>query len=368
MTQASDARDMSAPQLSQDVPFDERLFRAMCDAYTIETLEQMVRFRLNQRLDRITRSGVVDSAVFGLIQWADQNKRMAELVKSAADYLDKREDLAALKAEYQVGAERASTPRPDQPHNEDSRLPEELIALVRSYERIPILFPEEKATLAMEETAAKIGALSLDAYRLPARFHLSDSAGERLVAVLALEKSPDPVYLRWLCERVFVEDPFAGYRAALALTHAALLLDHPALPRVKAQVQIGSQRLEQHSDQNRRRTQLQEALNVIERRSGSMGRQPLVSFDEFSSALIESFSLQQLKDLLQSSIGLPLEIIVRLDNRIEYVVFYLLETADRAGWDDRLIQTAHAARPESPKLAALFVKYATAAGTKGGVH
>jgi hypothetical protein len=348
--------------------FQERLFRAMCDAYSIETLEQMVGFRLNQRLDRIAgRAGRIDTIVFQLIQWADQNARMSELVKGAAEYVETREDLAALKAECQATPEQ-SVRRPDGASPQgNAALPDVLAALIQAYERIPAFFPDESAGWAMmAETAAKMRALPLQDHPLPAGLHLSESAGARLAAVLTLERCPDPAYLRWLSERVVVENTFTGYRAALALTYAALLFDMGALARLRTQVKDGADRLSAARDKARARSQLQEALNVIERRLGMMGRQSAVAFDEIASAIVESFNLESLRDLVRSHIGLPIEMIVGLDYRIEYIVFHLLEAADRAGWDDRLVQAAYAACPGSPKLAGLFAKYANAPGAAGG--
>ena len=43
---------------------------ALLDAYTIEELRRMVRFELNENLDRIAGSDTFDTVTFALIDWA----------------------------------------------------------------------------------------------------------------------------------------------------------------------------------------------------------------------------------------------------------------------------------------------------------
>jgi hypothetical protein len=75
-------------------------------------------------------------------------------------------------------------------------------------------------------------ALPLESYNLPGRLHLSDSPGERLAVVVALDQRPDPRYLRWLSERLVVETRFVGFSAALALRAAAQRLPSRELDRL----------------------------------------------------------------------------------------------------------------------------------------
>lgn len=58
--------------------------------------------------------------------------------------------------------------------------------------------------------------MPLEKLGLPGQYITSDSAGERLAAVLALQTTPDPRYLRGLSERVWVEARFVGLMVSRA--------------------------------------------------------------------------------------------------------------------------------------------------------
>jgi hypothetical protein len=343
-------------------PFEERLHKAICASYDIESLEQMVRFRLTERLDMVApKGGRLDVVVFELILWAERIGRMADLVRSAADYVPGRMDLSDLRQEFEASAKppAKATGTITLPMGPPS-LPEDLIRLMQGYDRIPAVIADGPARATMmEQTAGQIGELDLAKLRLAERLHLSESAGERLAAILALDEAPDPQYLRWLSERVSVESPFAGYAAAVALTNAAHLLDRPHLGRVRAQAQDGLDRLPNTPDFARRRMQLQRAVHLTDRRTGYMTSRPDIPFDECAAALAEAFTPADLQSLLKAQLDVALESLVPIKNRIERVVYYLIVTADQAGWDHDLIKIAAAARPSSGKLTKLAALYAT---------
>ena len=73
--------------------------------------------------------------------------------------------------------------------------------------------------------------------RPPGDGSTSESDGDRLAAVLVLEARPDAAYLRWLSERVTVEDASIGLLAVKALIIAALRLGLDDLERVRLAVQ-----------------------------------------------------------------------------------------------------------------------------------
>jgi cellulose synthase operon protein C len=77
----------------------------------------------------------------------------------------------------------------------------------------------------------------------PDAFHLSESAGERLAAVVALRKNIDTRYIRWLSERVTVERPFVGYNAALALLKCAEQKERVAITSIVNAVNDALERL-----------------------------------------------------------------------------------------------------------------------------
>lgn len=58
-------------------------------------------------------------------------------------------------------------------------------------------------------------------------FKNSDSAGERLAAIAAMQMTPESADLHWLEERFTVEQPFLFYQAALALQVVADRIDNP---------------------------------------------------------------------------------------------------------------------------------------------
>jgi hypothetical protein len=75
---------------SNGLSFEERLHTAILASYKVDDLDQMVQFRLNHRLDLITpnpKERQFTAVVFELIQWAIRFKRLPELTRAAAKYL-----------------------------------------------------------------------------------------------------------------------------------------------------------------------------------------------------------------------------------------------------------------------------------------
>jgi hypothetical protein len=341
-----------------DGDFEKRLHKAICDSFDLDELAQLVRFHLNQRIEQISKGGRLDVVVFDLIQWAAPQPRMAGLPVHAAQFKsEKNARVAALediRAEFEATADR---PGPAEPGIKPG-LPDELAQLLRTYEAIPRLIEDGPARLAlMEQTANKIRALQLSRLGLPDMLHLSDSPGERLAAVLALEQTSDVRYLRWLAERVACEPPFVGHAATIALTNAAYELQRGMLGRARACALIGLDLMPNTPETARRRTQLQRAVQVADRRTGTMSRSQDILFDEVISALVEAFQPVDLQSLLKAQLDIAMDKLVRLTNRPEGIVFDLLFTADTAGWDHDLVRVAFASRPGSIKLKDLSAKY-----------
>jgi len=218
--------------------FAERLHRVTRDAYDRDSLEQLLKFRLGQRLDQITPAGSpFDTVVFQLILWADRDGRLLELAQAVAEGRPGRPDVALLLTDMEAAAASASPP----PGGERLQAagPEGVLegvaALARAYERIKRVMPEgDQRTVIMEDMVRKIRELPLESLDLPARCHLSPSDGERLTAVVSLQKRAELGYLRWLSERLAVEYEFIGYQAAVALRHAAATLAGAQLEWVEA--------------------------------------------------------------------------------------------------------------------------------------
>jgi hypothetical protein len=74
--------------------------------------------------------------------------------------------------------------------------------------------------------------------------------------------------------------------------------------------------------------------------------------------LAEAFTAVDLQTLLKAKLDIALETLVGLNNRIESIVYYLLVTADQAGWDRELMKIAAAARPQAGRLKDVAAKYA----------
>src|SRR5262245_48072351 len=180
-------------------PFEERLHKAISASYGIESLAQMVRFRLNERLDRVAPIGArLDVVVFELSLLAERIGRMADLVRNAAAYVPGRMDLSDLRQEFEASAKPPATATGTiTPPIGPPSLPEDLLRLIQGYERIPAVIADGPARATMrEQTANRIRELDLAKLGLPERLHLSESVGERLAAILALDQAPDPQYLR----------------------------------------------------------------------------------------------------------------------------------------------------------------------------
>ena len=341
--------------------FQKRLHQALCEAYDLAELTIMVQYCLNQKIELISKGGRLDVVVFDLIQWAAPQARLADLPVHAAQFkTDKNSRVAvldALRAEFEAAAGRPDPPAPAS----TAFLPEALANLLQTYESIPRMFEDGPARLTrMEQTADKVRALPLAALGLPDRLHLSPSGGERLAAVLALDQAPDPRYLRWLAERMGCEPPFVGLTAAAALTNAAYALNRGSLPGVRAAALAGLDLLPADSDRAKR--QLQRAVQVADRRAGTMTRSQAILFDEVVAVLVTEFQLADIQSLLKAKLDIALDKLVRMTSRLECVMHDLLFTADTAGWDDELVRVALSARPASDKLKELSARYAVALG------
>lgn len=96
----------------------------------------------------------------------------------------------------------------------------------REYERIRATMPaSDQRTRRMEVIATKMRTLALASAPFLPELGNSGSPGERLAAVMILPVSPRADYLKWLAERLAVEQPFIGYHAAVALLVAVRILD-----------------------------------------------------------------------------------------------------------------------------------------------
>lgn len=244
--------------------FTERLHRTLLEAFDINSLSQVLRHRLGERLDVIAPTqNDFDTVVFRLILWADQHGRLVELTKAAAADRPHRNDLINLADE--VTGEPLDTTLSGGAITDRAFI--NLTAFARGYERLLRVMPEsDQRTVLLEELVTKIRAIPLVELGLPARFHLSDSAGERLAAIVSLRQQPDTQYLWWLAERLGVEYAFAGYHAAVALAEAARMLPLETLDRVADAVEVAYGWVADVPGRSGRRDMLLEAKSVLARR------------------------------------------------------------------------------------------------------
>jgi hypothetical protein len=97
--------------MSLDGDQAQKLHDAIVSGFDRPNLEQLVRFGLNERLDRISPDSRLDTVVFNLIQWADQEGRTAELIQAVQRARPNVPEIQAI-AEALLAAGDRSTGRP----------------------------------------------------------------------------------------------------------------------------------------------------------------------------------------------------------------------------------------------------------------
>jgi hypothetical protein len=227
--------------------FAERIHTGIRDAYDSKALDKMVFLHLNERLDHIAGDSLdFDTTVFRLVLWADQRGRLLDLARAGASERPTRTELEELLKEMESALAAPKPRRAARAAADGEPLPDELTSLLRAYERIRkvMMRGPERRTMSVE-MADSIRSLPVEQLSLPSRLHLSDLAGDRLAAVITLHKSPDPAYLRWLSERVWVEPRFVGLMAAQALQEAARRLPLAHLDRVQVALDTTKKCLDQ---------------------------------------------------------------------------------------------------------------------------
>jgi hypothetical protein len=224
----------------------------------------------------------------------------------------------------------------------------------------------------VEDIRDILRSAALDVFDLPDQFHLSELARDRLAAVLALERWPDPRYLRWLSERVTVEKPLIGYVATQALVAAALLLprkelEHLRTAVVEAQVRLGEmieteEKPDPETDIPSRQRVLQDTATLLEMRARP-GRSALTPdhLDRFLDGLVREFDFKQFDVLFYGEFGSSLSILAKDTDPVEYAVLAVILWVRKKKWESRLVRAAFKARDKNPTFIELQGKYAIAA-------
>lgn len=110
---------------------------------------------------------------------------------------------------------------PDVPPNALDTARQDLLGLVREYERVREEMPwGRERTKRMTGIFAKMRATAASTHPLLNSLAASDAPGERLAAVAILLEIPRLDYIDWLAVRPAVEKAFVGYHATLALLQA----------------------------------------------------------------------------------------------------------------------------------------------------
>jgi hypothetical protein len=214
----------------------------------------------------------LDVVVFELILWSQRTGRTLELVRALAHERPNRADLAALASEFEAASSRPQFPplKPASPRavSELRVPPKDLRVLIDGFVRLRRILPDgQEKTVLMEEMVTRIRDLPLEEYALTDPLHLSNSVGERLAAIVTLQKLPDPRYLLWLSERLAVEDAFVGYQAAVALYEAARAISFADLDVVTTAVEAGLTWVAPVAGQSGRRDKLTAAMKHLTHRT-----------------------------------------------------------------------------------------------------
>ena len=355
-----------------------RLKDLICEAYSDDEFGMLLFGRVDDSgfdYSGLPSSMAYQSKVLETVRWANRygkTQHVLWLAKLASDGRPLRDDFKQLVRDIEdiiqptvtaVPSLLASAATPLLP------LPTELAGPLG-------LFATQSSTLPnlARDLRTILRTTSYQPFDLPGRFHLSESEGERLTAVLALEKAPDPGYLRWLSERVTVEKPLIGFMAAQALATAGLRLHQIALGRIAKAISDATDLLDGLADADEqpavgdvaaRKRQLQAALSLVEMRSRN-GRSmlPPADLEGFLSALISTFDRNGLDGLFQRQLQTSLKWLANLNDPMELIVVNVVLAARDNGWERELIRAAYEERKDHPIFAELHKKYG-ADGTAG---
>lgn len=346
-------------------PFPTLWKNTVADCLDEKDLKAVFRDRLNENMGLwVNMAAGGNEIVAAVYEWAVKTGRLYELTSAAADYYTnvlhgKKAGLAELARSLQSAATPDAPISPKAPAL--AGLPPALERLIREYDAIPRRHAEADRPRRMKEKAAAIRDMPLTAHDLPGRFHLSDSPGARLAAILSLEQQTNPTYLRWLAERVCVEVGAAAQAAALALTYAALGLDRTAQPAFRAVLleAIGLvSRLKSGAELQGQL--LDDALKILDYRDGATPKPWAIEYDELAGALAAALTKDVLTELLWVELQTKLDRIANPDYRFEYVIFRTLRMANDNGWDIELIEKVKSTCPGNKRLAEACEQYLSA--------
>src|SRR4051812_4333590 len=91
-----------------------QLHEALVSAFDFQGLRQLMAYDLDEVLENVVGSGALDTVVYELIEWADRNGRVEDLIKAAAQNRPRNQQIAdvaqALLAPPAAAGAAAATP------------------------------------------------------------------------------------------------------------------------------------------------------------------------------------------------------------------------------------------------------------------
>jgi hypothetical protein len=144
---------------------------------------------------------------------------------------------------------------------------EELLQLAKEYEEIRKKLPSsDNRTRVMENIVAKMKSALEEPIGNLTTFTKSKSAGERLLAIVKLQKFPNLEYLNWLAEHVGdSEKPFIGYHAAVALYIASRTFGKEDKKQIEKVLKTASANIQTHKFKDPNQVEvIKAALNELQ--------------------------------------------------------------------------------------------------------
>ncbi len=347
--------------------FGELLFINFKDTYNFDYSKDVVGKVPPDRMLYTVKWFYADAGPDGLLELAVTVSKAKPKRKDLPQLIEKiREEIGPAKPEAPAGGGPAGGGPPPAPGS--IPLPPDLAATLSMF--------EQQLTTMTEFARELRQSLRTKDYRvidLPGRYHLSESDGDRSAAILALEAYPDPVYLRWLAERVTVELPHTGFLATQALIAAALRSARTDLSRLLKLVRLAKDRLDRldkslDAEQgltiyniSARKDKLTDAETLIEMRTTSLlDRMKPDDLDAYLKALLETFDQAAFEKLFADRLRMPLNFFVRVTDPFELIVVGVIIKARDTDLGPNLIRAALAEKPDNATFLAILQKYALA--------
>lgn len=235
--------------------------RLLCDAIvnafpSYNALNRMMSFQFDLALESIVAPDDLSTVAFNLVQWAEAQGYVKELVTKSLLENSRNPKLKAF-------ADKLLKPTADDPRVERDirQLADEYLSVRAKME------PCKERTIRMEQKVTQMRVLALAGWPLLAKFTRSFHPGERLAACLILQLKPDVDFVAWLSDRICVEKPFVGLHAAVALQVAAGSLDMKHKQYLKEAIGAALKFLDPRKTDSDRYKTLEKARKMLHKRT-----------------------------------------------------------------------------------------------------